>query len=118
VVLIVVALAVAAGGSLIPIRGTDIGPSGVDLSCGPALGAVTGWTGPKAGEADDTIMVGVDYGTTKAVWCESEAARWVWPLYGAAAALGLLALACFLVVRLPGSRLDPGSTPTPGQVIP
>lgn len=117
-VLIVAALALAAGGSLIPIRGSDIGPSAVDLSCGPALGAVTGWTGPKAAAADDTIMLGDDYGTTKAVWCASEAGRWVRPSYGVAAAVGLLALACFLVVLLPGGRLDPGATPTPGQVIP
>jgi len=117
-VLIVAALAVAASGSLIPINGTDIGPSAVDVSCGPALGTVTGWTGPKPGEADDTIMLGVDYGMTKAVWCASEAGRWVWPFYSVAAAFGLLALACFIVVLLPGSRRDPGSTPTPCQGIP
>jgi hypothetical protein len=36
----------------------------------------------------------------------------------AGGSLGLLALACLLAVRLPGSHLDPGSTATPGQVIP
>jgi hypothetical protein len=87
VVLMVAALAVAASGSLIPISGTDIGPSAVDVSCGSALGTVTGWPGPKAGEADDTIMLGVDYGTTKAVWCGSEAGRWLRPFYGVSAAV-------------------------------
>lgn len=104
VVLMVAALAVAASGSLITISGTDIGPSAVDVSCGSALGTVTGWTGPKAGEADDTIMLGVDYGTTKAVWCASEAGRWLRPFYGVSAAFVLLALACFIVVLLPRRR--------------
>jgi hypothetical protein len=117
-VLVVAALAIAAGASLIPIGGTDIGPSAVDLSCGPALGAVTGWTGPSAAEADDTIMLGDDYGMSKRVWCEVEAGRWVRPFYGVAAALGLLALGCLLAVLVPGRRVERGSTPTPGQVIP
>lgn len=112
-VLAIAALAVAAGGSLIPIRGTDIGPSAVALSCGPALGAATGWTGPHAGEADDTIMTGADVGMPKAVWCAGEAGRWLRPFYAVAAALGLLALACLLAVLIPGRRLDPGPTPTP-----
>lgn len=104
----VIALAVAAAGSLIPISGTGIGLSEVDVSCGPALGTVAGWTGPEAGGATETIMLGDDFRVTTSVWCQTEAGRWLLPFYGFAAAMGLLALACFIVALLPGRRRRSG----------
>lgn len=103
-VLATIGVLVLVVGSVVPVRGSNIHGSGVNLNCGPALAAMMHWTGPSSPHAGpDIIWADSDIGVSGWAWCELEAGQRMRGVLG----LGviLLALVPFtLVLRRAADR--------------
>lgn len=58
-------------------------------------------------------MLGTDYGVTASVWCTTEAARLLRPVYAGSAVLGLLSVLYVVALLLGGRRPAPTSATNP-----
>jgi hypothetical protein len=80
-------IAVAATGSLMPIRGDNINGTREDVSCGPALFTVAHWTEPAKPDRFIPGQPGGHIGVSARAWCEGEAGTWMMPSYAVAAVI-------------------------------
>lgn len=106
--LLVAGVAIASLVAVVPINGSNINQTGESASCGPALGAATGWTGP----ADPGRLIhsspspDSDVAVSARAWCQGEAGTWLRP--GVAIVGGVLVVAAAIAV---GSLLVRPSRP-------
>ena len=98
--LLLVGMTIAVAASLVPVGDASAGLNQIDVSCGPALGAVMRWTGPGSDHAPDpTIRTGSDTGYSAPAWCQLQGWIWLWP----AVPLALTLASCGAVLLVVGA---------------